>query len=121
MFEKQTIHIEHNPIDEDTIMMLKRGNRYMLFKLDISIDSQDQDRLDIFYQMLEEMPEFEIFQINVQQCSNEFINALAKKSNFKTKQDLFKVLQTRSNSVIEQSEPHEYLSHVDHPEKHDMS
>ena len=109
MFQKQIILIKNEPIDMYTIKMLKRGNRYKLFKLDIFIDTEEQDRLEVFYQMLDELPHLQICHVKVNYCSNEFIDALIEKSMFETKQDLFKVLEISDSNVAEQFEPHEYL------------
>ena len=121
IFQKQIILIQKEPIDIYTIKMLKKNNRYKLFKLDISIDTQEQDRLKVFYQMLDELPEIEISSVQVDNCNNEFIDAVASKPMFKTKQDLYKVLEISDRSAAKQSKPHEYLSNVYDPEKHDMS
>ena len=75
----------------------------------------------MFYRMLDEMPEFEISRIKVKQGNNDLINTLATKSMFKTKQDLFNILEFDKNICSEQSEPYEYLSRVYNPHKHDMS
>ena len=122
MFEKQTISIEEDqPIDENTIRILKRGDRYKLFKLDIVVDSDNKDRFGIFCQMLDEMPEFEISMIYVRGDINKLINTLSQKPNFETQQDLFNVLDFHHLDPPKQSEPYEYLRRVQHPEKHDMS
>ena len=120
MFKKQTIHIKDEPIDRHTITMLKRGNRYKMYKLDITLFNTHQDRLSLFYRILEEMPEFEISKIKILGNNNNLIETLVQKSYFKTKQDLFKVIESKDDSVAQQSEPHEYLSHVYNPEHHDM-
>ena len=120
MFKKQTIHIVDQPIDTYTIKMLKKGERYKLFKLDIEIDAEDPDRLEVFYQMLDELPHLEICRISVKYCNNELLDTLVGRSMFETKQDLFKVLETSDKHVAGQSEPHEYLSTVYNPREHDM-
>ena len=59
--------------------------------------------------------------INVILGNNDLINSLAKKPMFKTKQDLFKLLDYQDSDIIEQEEPHEYLSQILMPEMYDMS
>ena len=113
MLQKQTISISNDQlIDEKTIATLKRGDRYKLFKLSIFIDFENKSRTEMIYRMLDEMPEFEICKISVTNGENELINALATKSMFKTKQDLFKILEFSNNDRSKQSEPYEYLSRV---------
>ena len=92
-----------------------------MFKLDIDIDVEDQHRLEMFYSMLDEMPELEVCRIKVDRGDNEFINTLAQKSMFKTKQELFKILDYDNLNSPKQPEPHEYLSKVLHLEDQDMS
>ena len=93
MFMKQTINIKFDqPIDDKTIEVLKRGNRYKLFKLDIVVDSDNKDRFEIFCQMLDKMPGFEISMIYVRGDINRLISTLSKKPNFATQQDLYNVL-----------------------------
>ena len=125
MLEKQIIHIDSfQKVDERTIEALKRGERYKLFKLDFEVDYFDKNRLEILYRILDEIPELEIFKICSSCRLNQFINELAEKSNFKTKQDFFKVLDFKNYGHTDppgQSEPYEYLNKVLYPEDHDMS
>ena len=93
MFKKQTIHISERNIDENTIKVLKRGERYKWFKLDICIDNSDQTRVDMIYWMLDILPEFEIKRIGVIKGDNELINGLKQLPIFKDKEDPFKVLE----------------------------
>ena len=113
--------INNEPIDKHTINMLKRNSKYKLFKFNFEIDTLKKNRLQVFYQMLDKLPELEISHIKVHNSSNTFIDTLAEKPMFETKQDLFKVLESNDESVAEQSEPHEYLSTVKFPYKHDMN
>ena len=108
-------------IDQKVIEIFRRGDRYKLFKFDIDIDVEDQHRLEMFYFMLDEMPQFDMCRIKVDRGDNEFINALAQKSMFQTKQDLFKILDYDNLNSPKQPEPHEYLSKVLHLEDQDMS
>ena len=121
MFEKQIIHIDNRPIDEKTIEVLRRGDRYKLFKLEIGIDAKEQNGIEVLYEMLDEMQELEIYMIHVKHCNNEIVDTLAQKPIFKKKQDLFKVLDLGTSDAPERSEPYEYLQSVYHPEKHKMS
>ena len=95
MFQKQTIDLGNHSIDEKTINVLKRGDRYKLFKLDVIINMNDQDRVEVFYKMLDEMPDFEIQKILLKQCDKFFIKTLLQKPMFTTKEQLFKVLDIR--------------------------
>ena len=60
MFRKQTITIGRQRIDDLTIKALKRGNWYKLFKFSITIDGDDKERIEMFYKMLDELPNLEI-------------------------------------------------------------
>ena len=121
MFQKQKLLIENDLIDSNTIKMLKRGNRYKLFKLKITLPTYDLDRLQIFYQMLEEMPELEICNIKILDYNNDIVNTLFEKSNFKNKQDLFRVIDEDVCPINKNPEPYEYVSKVSSPEYYDMS
>ena len=122
MLQKQTISISNDQlIDEKTIATLKRGDRYKLFKLDIRVDVKDEIRLEIFYRMLDEMPEFEISWIKLKNGNNDLINTLTTKPMFKNKQDLFDILEFDSINLPQQSESYEYLSKINNPEDFDMS
>ena len=113
MFQKQIIQILYNsPINDKTIEVLKRGDKYKLFKLKIDIDTKDQHQLRMFYRMLDEMPEFEIYMIHTRNCNNELIDTLAKKPTFKTIKDLLKVLVFGNLDAPERSESYEYLLQV---------
>ena len=93
MFKKQILHIDDEPIDDNTIKMLKKGDRYKLFKINIELDTTDQKRLKIFYEILDEMPDIEIIRIVIRNSNNEFLKTLAEKTRFKAKKDLFEALQ----------------------------
>ena len=121
MLNKQIIHIGMKPIDDKTIEALKRGDKYKLFKLDIQINYEDKDRLQIFYRMLEELPEFEIYNIGVLYGDNKFIYKLGENPIFKNYQYLLKVLNMNDTGVHINNEPYEYLRNVIYPEKHNMS
>ena len=71
--------------------------------------------------MLDEMLDFEISMIYVRGDINKFINKLSQKPNFKTKKDLFSVLDFDNSDPPQKSEPYEYLRKVQNPEEHDMS
>ena len=119
---KQTIFIrKYQAIDEKTIEIFRRANRYKLFKLDAVIDIEDQPRLQMFYHMLDQMPDFEIERIEAEARDNQLIRTLASKPIFQTKQDLFKVLEVNDYGYSKLSEPYEYLSKVYYPEYLDMS
>ena len=111
MLNKQTIHIRYSqPLDDKTIEVLKKNDKYKLFKLDFEIEFYDQYRLDMFYKILEQMPDFEISKICVYNGDNDLIDTLMEKCNFETKQDLFGVLKFMKGFRPEKSEPYEYIS-----------
>ena len=119
---KQTIFIRiYQAINQQTLEIFKRANWYKLFKLDVVIDVKEQARLEMFYQMLDQMPDFEIERIEAFIDNNQLIRTLASKPIFQTKQDLFKVLEVNDYGYSKLSEPYEYLSNVYNPEYHDMS
>ena len=121
MFTKQTIFIEHQRIDEKTIEVLKRGNRYKLFKFSIIIDSKDKERIKMFYKMLDEMPVLEIKRIKfVSRWSKDIIDTLLQKSIYKTPDELYKVLESNPGA-FETPDTYEYLSIIFNPETKDMS
>ena len=80
--EKQIIDFKSHPIDENTIKLLKRGNRYKLFKIVISLNTKKKDRLKIIYQILEAMPKIEIYKIIAYDINNGIINALLQMPAF---------------------------------------
>ena len=121
MFKKQTIDLEFQPIDDKTIEVLKKSEKYKLFKLSVFIDIPDQERLRMIYRLLDEMPEFEISKIKTFRGSNDLINTLAKKPMFKSKQELFEKLDFKDYQFNQQSGPYEYISDMYNPYKHDMS
>ena len=67
------------------------------------------------------MPDLDISMIHVWESNKEIINTLAQKPVFRTKQNLFKVLDSEFSDLPDQSEPYEYLLKVRYPESHDMS
>ena len=72
----------------------------------------------MFYRMLDEMPEFEMSRIYVENGDNGFINTLATKSMFKTKQDLYDILEFDDINNRRQFKEYEYLSYVCRPQDH---
>ena len=65
MFIKQQIDLHNQRIDELTIKVLKRGDRYKLFKFSILIYGTDKERIKMFYRMLDEMPDLELKSIDL--------------------------------------------------------
>ena len=122
ILKKQTLHISLlQPIDENTLLTLIKSDKFLLFKLDIEIDLENQLKVEMFYKMLDRMPEFEISRIYVRHGTNELINLLATKHAFKTKQDFFKILEFNEGDLSQQSEPFEYLNRISNPQNFDMS
>ena len=123
MFEKQTISLRSREIDE-SINILKRADRYKLFKLnvggfkkvwDITFSLSDLDKI------LENMPDSEFSQIGVPEINNENLNNLTQIFIDKNRQDLLKVLKYDYFKIKQQSEPFLYIPEIKSPEKYDMS
>ena len=94
MFEKQTIKIDRNKIDENTIKILKKFDRYKLFKLKITINAFNNSEVEMLFNMLDQMPELELVSLRVwYKNDKEFIDTLLQKSIYKTRQELYKVLE----------------------------
>ena len=118
---KQTIHIGAQPINDNTINVLKKNDRYKMFKLDIQIDASDQGRLQTFCKMLKEMPDLEISRVSLKEGNNDLIATLTQKLNFDNEQDLFKIIEFSDISAPQQIEPYTFLSEILYPYNHDMS
>ena len=71
--------------------------------------------------MLDELSEFEISKIYVTEGTNDFINNLAQRPMFKTKQDLFKVLELKESKIRRPTQTLEYMSKMEFPERFNMS
>ena len=114
MFTKQTIHISfyQQNIDEKTIEVLMRGDRYKLFKFEFEIDSSYQTKLETFYEILRKMSDIETTLINLKSGNLDVIKTLMQMPKFKTKQDLFKVLRYYLFNDNEKSESQEYLTTI---------
>ena len=122
MFTKQTIDLEYQRIDELTIKVLKRFDRYKLFKFKVLIDGNDNERIEMFYKMLDEMPQFEFILLTLtKRWDKKFIDTLLKKSIYETREKLFEVLKFNNFGLQVHNDIYEYLSTVSFPEKHDMS
>ena len=94
MFEKQTIKIDRNKIDENTIKILKKFDRYKLFRLKITINAFNNSEVEMLFNMLDQMPELELVSLRVwYKNDKEFIDTLLEKSIYKTRQELYKVLE----------------------------
>ena len=122
MFKKQTLDIRERRIDENTIKVLLRGDRYKLFNIKVDIDPTDIDRTEMFYNMLDAIPELEFQNIAVRnKCDKEFIDILLQKSIYKTKEELFEVLYFNDMALNDTEDTYEYFNDILYPEKHDMS
>ena len=113
MFTKQLISFGNQRIDAKTIDVLKRGDRYKLFKYSIRIDGNNQERIQMFFNMLDQIPQFEIERICLtSRCNKDFIDMLLQKSVYKTRHELYKVLDVYGGLLDDESYPYEYLSKV---------
>ena len=136
MLHKQTIDFGH--CLNEKIEALKKGDKYKLFKLNISIDLSGDAKT--FFKILDEIPELEIAMIDASYDSDtynddsdwnddfdvtngfykECIDTLVKRLILKNKQELIKVLNIDGDPP-ELSEPYEYLKEVYFPYLLDMS
>ena len=99
MFTKQTINLRWCVIDENTIKLLKRGNRYKLYKFIIQLNYLNQQQVKTVYQMLDQMAELDISEISVENTNEDVTHMLAQKAMFKDKQDLYKVLKFKDINI----------------------
>ena len=122
ILEKQCINLGDSEIDEKTIKALERNERYKWFKFILSIDKTNTERLEIIYEMFSRIPQMEFRQITIKNCDNAFINTLVEKTNFETKQDLFKVLNCYFFSYSSwRDRPYEYISDLVITSKYNMA
>ena len=94
MLFKQTATIIHEVIDHNTISMLKKGEKYKLFKFKFMHNNLKKTTFcyKYFARVLEEMPMLEIESLVLLNDRLGLINKLAMRPQFETKQDLFKIL-----------------------------
>ena len=92
---KQTIDLtDEQTWSPKTISILKRGNRYKLFKFIISLKNCYGKRGRIKIPILDEIPNIEVEGIHSKQCGKLLIKALASKLRIDNKQDLIRMLYT---------------------------
>ena len=97
ILKKQTIEVksgyrEFYKIDDVTIKIFKRGDRYKLFKFYFMVN-EPHLKLDSFYKMLDEMPDIEIERIKIDSSiSYNILDTLSKKPMFKSEQDLYRII-----------------------------
>ena len=111
--------IQENELAKNTVDVLRKDDKYKLFRFEISI-SDDEESLketDCIFRMLEDMPDMIIDALYVYEGNNNTFQKLLDLPNFKTKQDLLKVLYFKESYDIEESEPYEYLSKVNTGDK----
>ena len=89
MFKKQTIDLQWQKVSESTIDVLKRGDRYKLFKFLIELDTKNLAQLRIIYQMFDRLPGLEISKLIFKNVTNDALRKLEQKNVFKTKQELY--------------------------------
>ena len=94
MMIKQTAIIYHENIDELTCNMLNKNNKYKLFKFRFEHMNQYNTRhsYKLLFQMLDEMPQIEIEQLEVQNEDFDVLNNLAVSVQFKTTRDFYNTL-----------------------------
>ena len=132
MLIKQTATIFHELIDENTINMLKKGEKYKLFKFIFKHVNLKKTTFCYkhFDRILDEMPQLEIEKLIILNDKLGLINKLVTLYKFESKQDLFEILTlySRMNSkstnmlasdvVIENSkmmEKYEYVHNIKIP------
>ena len=102
MFKKQTIELsDQQTYSSGTINILKKGNRYKLFKFIFPITNCNLINDQIKIPILDEMPNIDIEKIHTNRFDNQTIQTLLQKTKFETKQDLFKVLITNRQTSNE--------------------
>lgn len=78
-----------NEFDHNSLSSLAKSDRYMLFKLDLHINCNKQEKVQLFYKMINEFPELEIAKIKLQWgCNAQLIKTLISKDFFKSEYDL---------------------------------
>ena len=121
ILKKQTIDLRCQKVDKNTIKVLKRGDRYKLFKFIIELDNDYPYKCEVIYNILEDMPEIEIHKIYVKNGTNGMIDILTEKPMFDTKQELYKVLEFQHKVEDTYTETYEYISELSYPDLYDMS
>ena len=114
---KQRIDLCTQTIDQNSINVLKRNNKYMLFKFYFYIKDESDPYIKLILLMLDEMPDLEVEKCIMLSGSNSMIQTLADKPMFKTKHDLFKILDFRYSQALTHPEPYEYISFVNANER----
>ena len=95
MFVKQTVTLFYENIDIHTFNMLKKNNKYKLFKFRFQHlhNSKSDNNHRTVVRILDEMPKLEIEFIKIENDSHGLVNKLQSSSQFDTNQELFKVLE----------------------------
>ena len=94
MLIKQTATIVYEIIDDKTIAVLKKGNKYKLFKFIFKHKPSARVTFDYhwFGKLLEEFPKLEIVRLTLPKNYEGIIDKLVMRTQFETKQDLLEIL-----------------------------
>ena len=90
---------------------MKRGEKYKFFKFRFTIKGHTNSRAKLILKALDEMPNIEVEKMIIKSGDNELLDILASKPSFKTKKNLFKVLEYRVD-YYDKPEPLEYVSYI---------
>ena len=110
MFTKQTMELDRAEIDDKVIRMLKKVDRYKLFKFGMKINSNDEGSDWNLRKILNEMPDSQFSSIYVFRSTNKFLNTVSQILIDMNRQDLFKVIQATFYMINQESESLIYSS-----------
>ena len=69
------------------------------------------ERTNMLFKMLDELPEIEMEKIKIDsRCDKDFIDTILEKSIYKTRQELFEVIDYDNSLVYNQFDTFEFLS-----------
>ena len=117
--------LDRTQIDDKIVRMLKKADRYKLFKFDIKINPIKVTVKNL-EKILKEMPDSQFSNIRVNfyyvlKKDDKILNTVLQILINMNRQDLFKALIVNDEHINQQSEPLEYLSYIKYPHRYDMS
>ena len=86
--------------------------RYKLFKFVLDANLKNDERTECIFRMLDQMPDIEVERLRLRKVDDKTVRKLTEKPMFKSKQDLFNILELGHFDALPQCEPYEYLSYV---------
>ena len=120
---KQIIDLMDSQIDQTTINIFKKADRYKSFKFKFRV-GKDDTNIEMVLKMLEELQSIEIEKLLIETADRDIISALIDKAGFKTDQQLLKAIDIsvyQDNFKVIEDNPYQYLSSIYRPEKFDMT